>query len=157
MKSLPAASMIGLSLFALACGDARAAPAPIYKCLDRSLGVVYTDVPCKEGERIDVRAGNADPAAVARLERERDALDRSSAQRIADARRASLQRQYFPAPYGAPVDEIAPNADGSGYFPYGYGVLAYAPSARHRNADARSDRRSARQSAVPNRSRVPPR
>ena len=46
----------------------------------------------KDGERLDIRTGDADPAAVARLERERDALDVSAAQRIADERRIAAQR-----------------------------------------------------------------
>lgn len=71
----------------LSGGTSWAATTPIYKCLDRNLGLLYTDVPCKDGEQIDVRAGDADPAAVARLDRERDALDQSFAQRIADERR----------------------------------------------------------------------
>src|SRR5208282_4095178 len=55
-----------------------AATAPIYKCLDRNLAPVYTDLACKNGERLDIRPGDADPAAVALLERERDELDRSA-------------------------------------------------------------------------------
>jgi hypothetical protein len=57
--------------------------------LDKNLGVLYTDEPCKEGQQLNVRAGDADPAAVARLERQRDALDQSAAQRIADPHRAA--------------------------------------------------------------------
>jgi hypothetical protein len=45
--------------------------------LDKNLGVLYTDEPCKEGEQLNVRAGDADPAAVARLERQRDAPTRA--------------------------------------------------------------------------------
>jgi hypothetical protein len=79
-----------------------AATTPIYKCLDKNLGVLYTDEPCKEGEQLNIRPGDADPAAVARLERQRDALDRSASQRIADLRRApaeemgAAQLQYAP-------------------------------------------------------------
>jgi hypothetical protein len=145
---------LALGLIALACGSAAAATAPIYKCLDRNLGLVYTDVPCKDGERMDLRAGDADPVAVARLERERDALDRSAAQRIADERHAALQRIYSPPDY-APYYDAAPYAEAAEYFPYWYGVLAYAPVARQRAASARNDRRSARQSVVPNRMHPP--
>jgi hypothetical protein len=66
-----------------------AATAPIYKCLDKNFGLLYTDEPCKEGEQLNIRAGEADPAAVARLERQRDALDQSANQRIADLHRAA--------------------------------------------------------------------
>src|ERR1700704_1636095 len=64
-----------------------AATTPIYKCLDKNLGLLYTDQPCKEGEQLNIRPGDADPAAVARLEPQRDALDQSASQRIADLRR----------------------------------------------------------------------
>jgi hypothetical protein len=60
-----------------------AATTPIYRCLDRNLGLLYTDEPCEDGEELNIRAGDADPAAVARLERERDMLDQSVAQRMA--------------------------------------------------------------------------
>jgi hypothetical protein len=70
-------------------GGSWAATKPIYKCLDKNFGLLYTDEPCKEGEQLDIRAGDADPAAVARLERQRDALDQSAAQRIADMHRAA--------------------------------------------------------------------
>ena len=75
-----------------------AASAPIYKCLDRNLGISYTDIPCKDGERLELRTGDADPAAIARLDREREALDRSIGQRIADERRANLQRRTYDQP-----------------------------------------------------------
>ena len=119
-----------------------AAAAPIYKCLDRSLGVLYTDVPCKDGERLDVRAGDADPAAIAQLAREREALDRSAAQRIADERQAALQRRYYdPGPaYWAP--DGSAYAEAPDYFPYAYGYAyggVYAPEAR-RMRDGRRDR-----------------
>jgi hypothetical protein len=137
--------------------SAASATAPIYKCLDRKLGIVYTDIPCKDGEVMDVRAGDADPAAVARLERERDALDRSAAQRITDMRRAALRQQYSVAPDDVPAYDATPYANATDYFPYGYGVLAYAPMARHHPPSARSERRSARQSVVLNRMPVLPR
>jgi hypothetical protein len=147
-----------IALLGLAWAGAAAASAPIYKCLDRNLGVLYTDLPCKDGERLDVRAGDADPVAIARLERERDALARSTAQRIADDNRAALLRRYAPDPvYAANYDDTA-FADAASYAPYGgYGYLAYAPALRHRSPDARSERRSTRQSVVPGRSRIPAR
>jgi hypothetical protein len=79
-------------------GGSWAATKPIYKCLDKNFGLLYTDEPCKEGEQLDIRAGDADPAAVARLERQRDALDQSAAQRIADLHR--------PAPEGAGLSQL---------------------------------------------------
>ena len=71
-----------------------AATPPIYKCLDKNLGLLYTDEPCKEGEQLNIRPGDADPAAVARLERQRDALDQSASQRIADLRRAATEGEH---------------------------------------------------------------
>jgi hypothetical protein len=78
-------------------GPANATALPIYKCIDRSAGIVYTDIPCKDGERMnDLRAGNADPAAIARLDREREAWDRNAGQRLSEERRAMVeQRRYF--------------------------------------------------------------
>ena len=73
-----------------------AATTPIYKCLDKNLGLLYTDQPCKEGEQLNTRPGAADPAAVARLERQRDALDQSASQRIADLRRPAAEAESAP-------------------------------------------------------------
>src|SRR6266542_2898596 len=73
----------------VAVASATAADTAIYKCFDNHLGLVYTDLPCKDGEKLDIRAGDADPAAVARLERVRDQFDQSAARRIVDDRRAA--------------------------------------------------------------------
>ena len=98
-------------------GGSWAATKPIYKCLDKNLGLLYTDEPCKEGQQLDIRAGDADPAAVARLERQRDALDQSAAQRISDLRRV--------APEGNAAPRVAyESAEQSGSYDY-YG--AYYP------------------------------
>jgi hypothetical protein len=95
------------------------AATPIYKCFDRKSDVVYTDLPCKDGAPLDVRAGDADPVAVARLERARDALDQSAAQRISDMRWAGMQRTVVPPWYGGPA---GPGwADDSADTPYDYG------------------------------------
>lgn len=84
-----ASACLALCLVVLGAGSGRVAAAPIYKCFDKNLALVYTDEPCKDGEPLDVRAGEADPAAVAWLERQRDALDESFAQRLADQRRSA--------------------------------------------------------------------
>jgi hypothetical protein len=88
---------IGLWLLAccfvgIASGPAWAATT-VYKCFDKTLGVLYTDLPCT-GEQMNIRAGDADPVAVAELQREREALSRSAAQRIADNRRAAPEREF---------------------------------------------------------------
>jgi len=102
------------ALSGIAVGNARAAALPIYKCMDKSLGILYTDVPCKEGEKLDVRAGNADPAAIARLDREREAWDRSAAQRLADERRATLEQRRFYNDAGPTL--LVQDGGGGGYY-----------------------------------------
>ena len=121
---------------ALGAGAAHAVSAPIYKCLDRNLGIVYTDLPCKDGEKLDLRAGDADPAAVAALERERERLAVSAAQRIADERRAALQLEladrYSPiiAEPGAPD-----TSSDSGYaYPFAYPPQTHRHPRLHRTA-----------------------
>jgi hypothetical protein len=105
----------------LAAGSAQAASVPIYKCLDRNLGLVYTDLPCKDGEKLDLRAGDSDPAAVAALERERERLSVSAAQRLADERYASLQRDLASGYYrDSPV--VQPSAPEVSDYGYGYPV-----------------------------------
>jgi hypothetical protein len=83
------ARLLALCCVAFAAGG-WAATTPIYKCLDKNLALVYTDEPCKDGERLDIRPGEADAAAVARLERLRDALDQSVHQHAADQWRAVM-------------------------------------------------------------------
>jgi hypothetical protein len=73
--------------------------------LDKNLGLLYTDEPCKEGEQLNIRLGDADPAAVARLERLRDALDQSASRRIADLRRAAAEGEGAPRLRSEPLDE----------------------------------------------------
>ena len=119
-----------LAVLVLASAHGAGATTPIYKCLDRNLGLVYTDEPCKDGEVMNIRAGDADPAAVARLERARDAIDQSAAQRIVDQRRAAEQRNladwYFRGDERYAYD-AAPT-----YAPYYSGAIGWLPGAgRH--------------------------
>ena len=86
MRTLSSCALMALALLAPLSGVATTAP--IYKCVDANLRLLYTDEPCKDGEQLNIRAGDADPAAVAKLQRERDAFAQRAAQRIAD-----LQRQ----------------------------------------------------------------
>jgi hypothetical protein len=114
-----------VSTFFVVVASAQAESVPIYKCLDRNLGIVYTDVPCKDGEKLDLRPGDADPAAVARLERDREELNLAAAQRLADERRAAAQRDL--AYYSQPPAPIIPGpGDQDNYLDYGYGYPAYA-------------------------------
>jgi hypothetical protein len=123
-----------LLLFALALmpASAPATGAAIYKCFDNRLGLVYTDLPCKDGEKLEIRAGEADPDAVARLDRIRDQLDQSAAQRISDERRAAAQRAYADQ-LRQEAEERTPPAYAGAYEPYfDYGYVAYPPFAeRH--------------------------
>jgi hypothetical protein len=147
-----------LSGFALlvAAGSAPAST-PIYKCLDKNLALVYTDEPCKDGERVDIRAGDADPAAVARVERERDALDASAAQRLADQRRAALERslaaQYAmgSAPIGFDYAAAPPLYD---YGFLAYPVPGYRAFARDHRVRSFAHRAPDHQRLVPAKSRV---
>ena len=91
-RSKLAAAMIAAGALVLAIDVSDAATASIYKCLGTNLVVIYTDQPCKGGEQLDIRAGDADPAAVAQLQRARDQLDWSAAVRIAEGRHAAAQR-----------------------------------------------------------------
>jgi hypothetical protein len=134
-------------LGALVAATTFAANTTVYRCLDAHLGVVYTDVPCKEGSPLELRAGDADPAALARLERIRDALDQAAVQRIED-RRLAAQR-IVPAPM-APEPE-----DTSGYGPYytypvgGYGYSPQRHPHRDRDRDRLERRFASRGSAPP--------
>ena len=116
----------------LAAAPAWSGSTSIYKCFDRNLTLLYTDQPCKDGEQLDLRPGDADPASLARLERERDRLDQSAAQRIADERHAALQRDLAYGPMRGDVfyDNSAPAPDYS--LDYGYPLLAFPSRPRHR-------------------------
>lgn len=107
-------------------GVADAATAPIYKCLGNDLGLVYTDQPCKGGERVDVHAGEPDPAAVARLQGARDQLDRSAAARLVEERRAATQRDLAArARRQREEDRIAAD-DSAALSPYDYSLPYYS-------------------------------
>jgi hypothetical protein len=122
------AACLAFGLAGLLVGNGWAAATPIYKCLDRNLGLLYTDQPCKEGEQLDIRAGDADPAAVARLDRERDALDQSAAQRIAnDSRYAFLAGREMGMGYGPP-EEGGPYDDGAAFISgFGFASNPFLP------------------------------
>jgi hypothetical protein len=92
-----AATIIAIAALAFAAGAAEAATAPIYKCVGKDRGLIYTDQPCKGGEMLDVHPGEVDPAAVERLQVARDMLDRSAAARIANERRIAEQAAFAAA------------------------------------------------------------
>lgn len=147
--------------FALLAGivpAATAATPAIYKCFDRNLGILYTDQPCS-GEQIDVRPGQADPEAVAALQRERDALSRSIEQRITDQRRAAPERNNTaPAPYAGDGGD-AKSAGADVYYPAGFasGFYGHGSAPRARPDRARHNAPSERNRYVPNPPRGLPR
>ena len=126
-----ACALTALVIAVIAIAPASAANTTVYKCLDNRLGLVYTDLPCKDGERLDIRAGDADPAAVARLERVRDQLDQSAAQRIVDERRAAEQTALASRLRRDAAEERSP-PESMAYLPfdYGYGYAPFLPAAR---------------------------
>ena len=135
-----ACALTALSSVVLAVAPASAADTAIYKCLDNHLGLVYTDLPCKDGEKLDIRAGDADPAAVARLERLRDQLDQSTAQRIVDERRAA-ERSALANRLRREAEEersVAEPAAAYGSFDYGYAYVPFLPDARTHPPRARA-------------------
>lgn len=71
-------------LAAMMSGIAAGAVGAVYKCAGGEGVPLYTDLPCKGGTLVDIRPGTADPAAVARLEREQD---RFAALALAEAQR----------------------------------------------------------------------
>ena len=113
------------AVLACAAPSATAAVTTVYKCFDRSLGVVYTDQPCR-GEQLDIEAGRVDQNAIAELQREREALSRAVAQRIADNRRAPVASSDY-------VAAMPPPAESDVYYDAGWGY--YAPYANDRLRD----------------------
>lgn len=128
--SIAGRACLAFCLILSTTGSGWAATAPIYKCFDKNLGLVYTDKPCRDGERLDVRAGDADPAAVAWLDRQRGALDQSAAQRLADQRRSAAAEELMSRPPYEPVAQ-------SGSYDYvpaylaDYGFSSYPFMHRH--------------------------
>jgi hypothetical protein len=113
---------VGLATVVLAATPAAtAAVTTVYKCFDRNLAIVYTDQPCR-GEQIDIDAGSADPAALAELARERQALSRAVEQRVADSRRlpsAAGTPEYLAGPPPVTAPEVYYPAVPGYYAPYG--------------------------------------
>ncbi|HEY2969917.1 MAG TPA: hypothetical protein VGK75_16305 [Casimicrobiaceae bacterium] len=124
----------------LTVAPASAADTAIYKCFDSHLGLVYTDLPCKDGEKLDIRAGDADAAAVARLERVRDQLDQSAAQRIVDERRAAERTALANRLRREAEEERSAAETAATYAPfdYGYGYAPFLPVTRMHPPRARA-------------------
>jgi hypothetical protein len=149
------ATRVALGALALAAATVHAGTTTVYKCFDRNLGVLYTDEPCK-GEQMNIRAGDADPGAVAELQREREALARSSALRIADNRRTNPDRDYAAQWINPPAD-TGLYASADAYYPGGYAYAPYAANARRRPPATDRDERRERAAFLPNPPRGLPR
>ena len=122
----------------VAVAPASAADTAIYKCFDSHLGLVYTDLPCKDGEKLDIRAGDADPAALARLERVRDQLDQSTAQRIVDERRAAERSALANRLRREAEEERSVAEPVAAYTPFDYGYVPFLPVTRTHPLRARA-------------------
>lgn len=131
-KKLRFAACAGLALWLsmLSVDHGWAATAPIYKCVAKNQPVLYTDEPCKNGEPLNIRAGDADPGAVARLDRARDALDQSAARRIAENRRDAVLVERAAQSSNQPGEEGGSYGDGLAYGP-AYGFVAHPFKHRH--------------------------
>jgi hypothetical protein len=125
-------SFISACFVLLAAAPAGAAVTSVYKCFDKNLGVVYTDQPCR-GEHLAIETGTVNQAAVAELQREREAVARAAAERIADMRRLPERDYNSQFVYGGgPMGGYA----GDTYYP-AYGPLGYDQGYGNRGRDFR--------------------
>ena len=76
--------VVGVLVNIVVMSSVAVADTPIYKCKDAHGGLLYTDAPCNGGERLNLRPGVADLAAILRLERAQAILDELAAKRRAD-------------------------------------------------------------------------
>lgn len=126
MRRTPLVSLPALACLCLAASPAPAAVTTVYKCFDAKLNVVYTDQPCR-GEQLDIELGSVDHARIAELAREREAVSRAIAHRIAEGNRTQVARDYGPPVYVGPP----PNYDGNEiYYPAGWGWFGPAVADR---------------------------
>src|SRR5258706_1931926 len=155
-KCVSATALCAAVLAVSVSGGGRAASTVVYRCLDAHLGVVYTDVPCKDGAPFDVHTGEVDAAAVAKLERARDALDQSAAQRISDERRLAGQKELLAAQLPREGGDGHYGEDMVAYGAYTYPIAGFAPARPHPPRH-RAMRRSTARGVSPNPPYVVPR
>ena len=152
MRSNSVLVLVASCLALAAGGNASAATTTIYKCFDRNLTVLYSDEPCS-GQQMNVKTNDADPAALAELQHERDALARSTAQRIADGRRAALERASAPQVVYPSGEDYATYAGGGAYVPayapYGYADVPASRPKRFHGAATRSVKQVAKPRGAP--------
>ena len=141
--------ILTFALVALVSAPGFAANTTIYKCFDRHLSLVYTDLPCREGERMDVDAGEADPIAVARLEHARDMLDRAAAERLSDERRTAALRSIAAVVHARTEDDrLAIDYSAAPTLDLGYPL--FSPFTRPHSARARFPRHAQLRGFAPN-------
>ena len=85
--------VVGVLANIVVISSVAAANTAIYKCKDVHGGMLYTDTPCKGGERLNLKPGVADPAAILRLERAEAVLDELAAKRRADEALEKLKEE----------------------------------------------------------------
>ena len=85
--------VVGVLVNIVVMSSVATANTPIYKCRDAHGGLLYTDTPCKGGERLNLKPGVADPAAILRLERAQAAPDELAAKRRADEALEELKKE----------------------------------------------------------------
>jgi len=130
--------VVGIALAAaIASLASHAAAQTIFRCDDGRGGVLYSDAPCKQGVKVDLLPGKADPAAIERLEREQRAFDARQAARDARADRdaaaaradrdAERQRQAEAARLAAQPPPPPENYYWSSGWPWWYAPLPVVP------------------------------
>ena len=129
----------------LAVSVAHAQPVPLYKCVEPSGRVLYTDSPCVNGKRLEIQAGAANPEAIARLEREQALADmRYAERRAAQQREAELdaQSQRRIREHEAVALAAGAQAEAAGQAPgyyWGYGWPGYLGADPYRTPHPRRD------------------
>ena len=114
-----------LASFGVVAHGQDAGASKVYRCHGADGAIEYRDYPCKGGAVVDMKPGEADPAAIARLQRAQAEFDRALARRrmLEDADRRTeeaARAREVPPPYLLP-DAYFPDET---YFPaYDY----YAP------------------------------
>lgn len=152
MTTQCAASVCMLSL--MIAGPASAADAAVYKCTQAGGTVLYSDIPCKGGTVVDVRSGEADPGAIARLEHDRAEFDRNMITRravdeAAAIRREALNAQLRQAEAARQMAEAAADTSPQYYGPvYGF-VAPRVKRHAHPRKTVHAPRRSVPASPVP--------
>lgn len=116
-----------VALGALGAASATAAETAIYRCRDVGGQVLYTDEPCKGGDRLELHPGEADPAAMQALASVRDALDRSAAERRLELAAESARKAANRARGEAEVAAADQSDAAIPYYAYPAGVVRYPP------------------------------